>query len=253
MQTNIEIIDLEDVLPTTEEHVFCNNVARKIIFCIDISNEMNKELRASINTGIKDTNLYYSSRLETIQRFLKRFVKVNKILGNEYDKYAIILLSEKARWWLDFTTDQDEFTVAIDTLCGETTRKYEKLDTRSIFDEITKHVDLNDTSYFTQIILIYSRDQTMPTLFDINEKKYADIRNSPNFTFDVIFLHDGKLSTSIQAIYDAWGEFESNIVPGWYYEASLFLGKDKLSKALMQLVSHPLQRSNQENIEDEVV
>ncbi|KAI9475382.1 MAG: hypothetical protein EXX96DRAFT_539981 [Benjaminiella poitrasii] len=175
------------------------------------------------------------------------------MLGNEYDKYAIILLINEAKWWADFTTDEDEFITKVDLLCGEVVEKHERLDTHSIFEVITDHVDLNDNNYFTQTILIYGRDQTVPTLFDTKNKKYIEIRNSSNFTFDLIFLHDGKVSESIQAIYDVWGEFESNLIPGWYYEASLFQGKDRLSKALIQLISHPSQRGNQQNIEDEII
>jgi hypothetical protein len=40
------------------------------------------------------------------------------------------------------------------------------------------------------------------------------------------------------------------VVPGWYYETGIFQGKDSLSKALMQLIAHPLQRNKeQEQIE----
>lgn len=39
-----------------------------------------------------------SPRLETVQRFLKRYVKVNEMIGNTSDEYAIITLSDKATW-----------------------------------------------------------------------------------------------------------------------------------------------------------
>lgn len=41
---------------------------------------------------------WLSSRLETIKRFLKRYVATNKLIGNSSDEYALVLLTDVAVW-----------------------------------------------------------------------------------------------------------------------------------------------------------
>jgi hypothetical protein len=59
---------------------------------------MNEELGPSANTGQAQSSLYQSSRLETVQRLVKRYVDMNKMIGNRSDKYGIMLLKDEATW-----------------------------------------------------------------------------------------------------------------------------------------------------------
>ncbi|KAI8086822.1 uncharacterized protein B0P05DRAFT_635531 [Gilbertella persicaria] len=222
---------------------------KRIVFCIDSSSEMLTLLRASLNAGKKDTNLYYSTRLETLQRFLKRFLKTNTLIENTKDEYALMLLTTKAKWLVNFTNDINTIYRAIDSLDQSVTEHYDRLDTQSIFDTLSMHIDIDDDIYFTQVILVYNRDSIVPE----PAHDYQHIRDSPNFVLDVLFLHDRKLSESMQSVYDFWSSLDSDIVPGWYYEAGLWQGKDDLAKALSQLLSHPHQRREQEDIDKEIV
>jgi hypothetical protein len=63
-----------------------------------------------------------------------------------------------------------------------------RTDTQSIFDTLAEKVNVDDSSYFVQTILIYSRGSVVPT--SVTNDDYLAIRESPNFTLDVLFLHD---------------------------------------------------------------
>ena len=49
----------------------------------------------------------------------------------------------------------------------------------------------------------------------------------------------------MQAIYSKWDDLDNTTRPGWFYEGSLFKGKDKIAEALSQLIGHPAYRGTQ--------
>lgn len=51
-----------------------------------------------MNMCIMLIKFWLSSRLETIKRFLKRYVATNKLIGNSSDEYALVLLTDVAVW-----------------------------------------------------------------------------------------------------------------------------------------------------------
>jgi hypothetical protein len=117
------------------------------------------------------------------------------------------------------------------------------IDTQSLFDTIALNASRTDNNYFVHVIVLYARTNVLPDR--LKKENYSKIRDSPNFAMDVVFMHDQ--TSDVQDVYDIWNEFDSVINPGWYYETGSQLGKDKLSKALSELIAHPLQRSkNQE-------
>ncbi|KAG1121671.1 hypothetical protein G6F42_012205 [Rhizopus arrhizus] len=67
---------------------------------------------------------WLSSRLETIKRFLKRYVATNKLIGNSSDEYALVLLTDVAVWSVDFTTNAFIFNTEIDGISEDRLKTY---------------------------------------------------------------------------------------------------------------------------------
>lgn len=62
----------------------------------------------------------------------------------------------------------------------------------------------------------------------------------------ILILKFASLTTScLQAIYDKWCELDNSKRPGWFYEGSLFTGKDRIAKAFSELIGHPAYRGEQ--------
>lgn len=122
---------------------------------------------------------------------------------------------------------------------------YDSFQLESLFRDISVNANLDDKSTFTQAIVIYSRTRVIPKR-SLNDEWCIQVRHLSNFTLDVIYLHD--LDDQAQLVYDAWNDLDSDQVPGWYYEVVKVLGQDNVSKALCQLLAHPLQRGKQEGI-----
>ncbi|KAK4514730.1 Ribonucleotide-diphosphate reductase (RNR), small subunit [Mucor velutinosus] len=241
MDDVIEIMDDLEMTDKPTKNVYQYS-ARRIVFCIDMSDEMNEILRASGNGGVKDTNLYSSSRLETVKRFLKRYVATNKLIGNDKDEYAIVLLTDVAVWSVDFTINASVFNTEIDGLSEDRLRTYVGFDMQSLGDTLNAKLRLQNVDYYYQAIVIYGRS-SLPTLPE--NDVFTNMRKRNNFMLDVLFLHDGFKDTTAQAIYDCWSELDKPTRPGWFYECSLFTGKDKIAEALSQLIGHPAYRAEQ--------
>jgi hypothetical protein len=64
------------------------------------------------------------------------------------------------------------------------------IDTQTIFDVLATKVNVEDSNWFIQTIVIYSRGNVLPTAVTGND--YLTIRGSSNFTLDILFLHDKK-------------------------------------------------------------
>jgi hypothetical protein len=57
----------------------------------------------------------------------------------------------------------------------------------------------------------------------------------------------------MQSVYDELELLDSPVNSGWYYEAGTLKGKDKLAKALSELLANPLQRVDQDRSEMQTV
>ncbi|CAO3654134.1 unnamed protein product [Mucor fragilis] len=238
------VIEIMDDLEMTYKpiQITYQYTTRRIVFCIDVSDEMNETLRASGNGGIKDTNLYPSSRLETIKRFLKRYVATNKLIGNDKDEYAIVFLTDVAVWHLDFTVNAFIFNTEIDGLSEDRLRTYVSFDMQPLVETLNARLKLQNVDYYYQAIVIYGRS-SLPTL--PTNDVFLNMRRRNNFMLDVVFLHGGFKGTKAQAIYDKWCELDNSKRPGWFYEGSLFTGKDRIAKAFSELIGHPAYRGEQ--------
>lgn len=200
-------------------------------------------LNPSLDGGLQNSNFNKSTRINSTQRYLKRYIRMNKLVGNISDEYAIMLLREKGIWWKSFTKDERDFCSYIDELSelvNETV--YNSFAIDSIIEAINAQIDVAHSSEFVQAIVIYGRTLTVPHVSS-NAPGFCETRDLINFTLDVLFLHDVHVKT--QQVYDAWGNIDSVQVPGWYYEIGKVMGQDKMSLALSQLLAHPSQRGDQ--------
>ncbi|KAG2193643.1 hypothetical protein INT46_010831 [Mucor plumbeus] len=221
--------------------------SRKIVFCIDISDEMYMTMKATANGGIKDPHLYNSPRLEIVQRYLKRYVATNQLIGNDEDEYAIILLTDVAIWSLDFTSNRTIFNTKIDAISLDSLRNYNDFDTQSLADTLKAHLNVQNSNFYYHTILIYSRSTVIPAAF--RDNAFQNLRKRTNFMLDVLFLHNGLAASKLmQSVYDFWSELDDDNRPGWYYESNLFSGKEKVAIALSQLIGHPACRGHQDRI-----
>lgn len=231
------MIEIEDDEDMTFE--LRSKKPRNIIFCIDVSTEMNEPVSASHNTGLRQCSVYESTRLESTQRFINRYVVMNKMLGNKDDKYAIVTLSNEATWWYDLSRNSERLKTELSFLESQVTQHYDQFYTQSLFKVIGDNIF--DDDRITQAIVFYARSDIVP--LNITSERDKALRDSPNFTLDVLFMHNQ--SPSVQKVYDTWGELDSTVNEGWYYELGSVTCIDRLAKAMTELLAHPLQRGPQ--------
>ncbi|KAI9358184.1 hypothetical protein BD770DRAFT_410490 [Pilaira anomala] len=185
----MDVIEINDDDSQLESELH-DNKPRKIIFCIDTSVEMCDNLKPSANTGVKDSNLYY--RIETTQRFLERYVRINKMIGNTRDQYSIISLADQAEWWYDFDPDIVKLKAELELLHSQIITKYDSFDVESLFNVINSQMT---DDFFYHVIVIYARPNVMPKG---RKSNISEVRDSSNMTMDFIFLHDTTESVQVQ-------------------------------------------------------
>ncbi|KAI8387986.1 uncharacterized protein BYT42DRAFT_216777 [Radiomyces spectabilis] len=213
---------------------------RRVVFCVDVGLEMKETLGSSVDGGIQHSLLQTSSRLETTLFLIRRYIAMNQLIASS-DQYAVVLLQDKAKWWVGFSNDLDEIEVALQGIeCHEYKEIFGRKDVNDLLITIAGHSDLSDQRYFTQVILIYGRAQHLP--LSMSKVHRRVIRDSQRFTMDVLFLH-GPSDTRCKVIYETLQSFDSRTVPGWYFEFRP-MARSSFTKAMAQLVAHPSQRSD---------
>ncbi|CAO3618166.1 unnamed protein product [Mucor hiemalis] len=165
------------------------------------------------------------------------------MMGNKDDNYGIVTLSNEATWWYNCDGNADRLKDELSFLDSQVTQHYDHLYTKSIFKAIADNVIIEDDDRITQAIVFYARSDIVP--LNISRDKYKSVRDSPNFTMDVIFMHNQ--TDDIQKVYDTWNELDSTVNEGWYYAFGQTLCKDRFARAITQLLAHPLQRGSQDN------
>ncbi|KAI9488432.1 hypothetical protein BDB00DRAFT_848036 [Zychaea mexicana] len=221
-------------------------VPRHIIFCVDVSGEMNETICPTIDGGVHQNLKEASSRLDTVILLIKRYIATNRILAPK-DTYAIVGMMEKAYWMMNFTSEP---RVIHKNLASLVTHEHcSTFDTDSLYRVISENAALNNDVHnrLVHAIVFYGRTDVMPQPLG---QDYAWIRNCSNFAFDLMFLHGPARDSELcQAVYDFWVNIEPHVVSSWYFEFSK-LGRSSMTKAMAQLTAHPLQRGDQERIND---
>ncbi|KAI7847883.1 hypothetical protein BDC45DRAFT_335915 [Circinella umbellata] len=218
---------------------------RQIIFCIDVSGEMNEMLYPSIDGGVNQQLTEPRSRLDTVIYQIKRYISMNRVLAPN-DTYGFIGMMEKAYWIMGFTSDSNIIHKSLESL---SIQEYcSTFDTTSLFKTIHDKAIIKvqeENNRFIHAMIFYGRTNVMP---DSIHTQYDWMRNHSNFTFDLLFLHGPPKETDCQTVYDYWIDLEPN-VSSWFFEFGK-LGQSQLTRVMAQLTAHPLQRGDQERIID---
>ncbi|KAI9243154.1 hypothetical protein BDA99DRAFT_566844 [Phascolomyces articulosus] len=220
-------------------------IPRQIIFCIDVSDEMKEMLFPSIDGGINQALSQPRSRLDTTIYQIKRYIAMNRRIAPN-DTYGIIGMTEKAYWMMGFTSEPIVIHKYVESLSlGE---RCSIFDTTSLYKVIHEKAALKDENLFVHAVIFYGRTNVVPQPLD---KQLNWLRNHTNFTFDLLFLHDPPHDNDCQTVYDFWIDLEPSL-SSWFFEFGK-LGQSQLTKAMSQLLAHPLQRGDQEHITDIII
>ncbi|KAH8549560.1 hypothetical protein BGW37DRAFT_522224 [Umbelopsis sp. PMI_123] len=219
---------------------------QKIIFCIDVSNDMTGEISSVLCGGAEDTFLEPTSRIEVVKRLILRFINL-KLLANPNHEFAVILLAERAIWHMNFTNDKLLLQAAIEEigLLGS----FGSFDMDSLLQTILNQVDISSAKHFIQAIAIYGRSSCIPS--EPSKELLSQLQWCTSFVFDMLYIHEKKSETNCpQDIYNRWLLLESDVYSGWFFDFGR-LARRRIALAMMQLLAHPLQRTEQEDMETE--
>ncbi|RUP46234.1 hypothetical protein BC936DRAFT_147184 [Jimgerdemannia flammicorona] len=134
----------------------CPACPQKIIFCIDLANEMDETLQGTTGVGIKGTLGSDVSRILLTRRLLLRFIHL-KLMFNNSHEFAIVVLNEKAVWHMDFSNDEMLLEMAISELYP--TGHYNTFGS-------AQHVGMARDDVMVQVILVYGRSAVIPDPVD---------------------------------------------------------------------------------------
>jgi len=220
------------------------NCSEKIIFCIDLCNEMeNLDFRPTLN------KLVVPSRLELIKAALRMFVHTKQKMNPNHE-FAICVLLEDATWFQDFTSDIEIFSKKLQILQSQ--GDFQTFNLTSLFkilkDKIPEILNINNTRTTTEsvyrTIFVYSRSNTVPHMTEESQKEIQEILNSPIFFFDVLYLHSKpSKENKPQEVYDMLTNLNNERDIFYFYENSSSIRRLQLNVA--SLLSHPFQREEQ--------
>jgi len=213
----------------------------KIIFCVDLSNEVES---LDFCRGLKKT---HPTRLDLIKTALKLFINTKQKMNPEHE-FGICVLTSTATWYQDLTTDIEALTKKISHLQPQ--GDFPTFDISSLFELLnTKFPDIVLSSHTRttcehvyRVIFIYCRSATLPTGFPSNIS--LKILDCPLFFFDALYLHSKpSKDNKPQDVYDFITEIEGKDHHAYYFENSTSIRKFHLHAA--HLLAHPLQRPEQ--------
>jgi len=218
------------------------NCTERIIFCIDLNNEMDS-LDFSRGASNKKN---YPTRLDLIKCALRIFVNTKQKINPNHE-YGIIALTDGAIWYQDLTTDVDIFAKKLNSLQSQ--GEYNSCNLNSLFELLnTKFPEIVTAStsppkVIYRTILIYGRSNVIPSLQ--RSALIKRVLSSPVFYFDALYLHSKpSKDTCPQEIYDFITEIECNAHIQYFFENSTSLRKFFLH--CTHLLAHPLQRQEQD-------
>ncbi|CAO3688036.1 unnamed protein product [Umbelopsis ramanniana] len=219
---------------------------QKIIFCMNVSNDMTGEISRVLCGGVDDTFLEPTSRIEVVKRLILRFISL-KLLANPNHEFAVILLAERAIWHMNFTSDKLLLEAAIEEIGPLGT--FNSFDMNSLLKTILNQVEINTSEHFIQAIVIYGRSGCVPS--EPSKEILSQIQWCTSFVFDMLYIHEKKSEINCpQDVYNRWLQLESDVYPGWFFDFGR-LARRRIALAMMQLLAHPLQRAEQEDMEME--
>mmetsp|Transcript_36533 Transcript_36533/g.59073 ORF Transcript_36533/g.59073 Transcript_36533/m.59073 type:complete len:259 (-) Transcript_36533:132-908(-) len=239
-----EVTVSEAAEDNVENRLFAHGCPEKLIFCLDVSAEMETLGGGSSNKR---------SRMDQVRRALCVFVNM-KAKMNPRHQYALVLARERAEWHCDFTDDPDRFCERLfDIKTGDL---YHSFDISSIFRVVTNKVEVPFPStttqnqalpkYVVRVIFIYGRSTIKPIR---SEEEFENtFLVSRYFFFDALYVHDRPSDRNCpQDVYDVITSVENPDVMSYFFENST--NNKRLFQHISFLLAHPLQRPDQNDLQ----
>ncbi|XP_041358700.1 BRISC and BRCA1-A complex member 1-like [Gigantopelta aegis] len=246
-RTVIRGADDEDETMTDEQDIYelpCPrvNCPEKIIFCMDLSAEMN--------------NMTFRSRagdkccaLNLVKRAMTIFMQSKLRLDHNHE-FALVILQDGAIWTHDFTRHPKEIINSLDDQNGCT--ESEAFDLSAIFQTVKDHVVLpvvtGDQSilpppYIVRVILIYGRSFCCPYFTERESEKLLE--SSPYFFIDALYVHEPVSGENrCEEIFNTLCDLD---VKDLSYIFDTSRNQTKIYDYMAQLLAHPLQRPQQKD------
>jgi len=213
------------------------NCPEKRVFCVDLCGEMD-----SLDFARGKSS---PTRLDLVKSALRLFVYTKQKINQDHE-FALVLLTEKANWFLDLTTDLELFCKKLTAI--QTQGEWSGFDLASLFDlmrvkfpEILSTQNISATHYTYRAIFLYSRSDTIPSFPSQQTKMCQQVLDSPIFFFDILYLHSkpGR-DNKPQDVYDFITELEGKDHNPYFFENST--SSRKFLAHMSHLLAHPLQR-----------
>lgn len=214
------------------------NVKERIVFCIDMSTDMEK-----VPFITKETEL---SPLSMIKRVIGIFVQ-NKHFVDKKHEYSLMVLYDTATWVCEFTNNTRKLMDALADLTE--TLECTSCDLASVILLLTEKYPLvlstNPADFFClyRIILIYGRSSCMIHLSDPSVRKI--ILDSNTLYLDVLYIHEPQSETNhCLDIYEYFCNLDDRDKS---YIFEMTRSVSNLHSFMGKLLSHPFQRALQKN------
>ncbi|XP_035228634.1 BRISC and BRCA1-A complex member 1-like [Stegodyphus dumicola] len=215
------------------------NCSEKIIFCLDMSSEMEQ-----IPFRLGDGSQY--SPLSMVKRTIELFVE-NKHFIHRKHEYALMVLYESATWVREFTNDPKELIDSLEDL--NETQDCVSCDLSSIITLLTEKYEMGlpnnlpFVSHIFRVILIYGRSNCMIHFSD--EEAQDFLMQYPFLFFDVVYIHEPPSEENrCQEIFEALCDLDEQ---NKSYIFEVTRNTTKLHNCMAKLLAHSLQRCAQKD------
>lgn len=215
------------------------NCPEKIIFCIDMSSEM-EDIPFRKNDGSQHP------ALSMVKRTIELFVH-NKNFIDKKHEFSLMVLYQSATWVREFTNDPMELIDSLEDL--NETQPCDSCDLGSIVQLISEKfemimpINLMPVQYILRVILIYGRSSCM---FHFSDEQLQDtLMRYPFLFLDILYIHEPPSENNqCKEIYDALCDLDEQN-KSYIFEVTHNI--TKLHNCMAKFLSHPLQRNVQKD------
>lgn len=211
-----------------------SNIPEKIILVIDQAQDENF-------TPFKLNNGSYTP-LTMLKRAIHIFIKLKNII-NKNNKFAIVILNtNNASWYLNFSNDIRKIHNFVDKL--DECEVEDTFKINSLFDEILENISLSEMkesvspAYLIRTILCYGRSYTLPKM-ELTEE-IEKLLQHPYFVVDVLMSHEPiDKGNNCYRIFESLQNLDKK---GYSYFFPICRDTKRLHTCFAKLLAHPLQR-----------
>eukprot|EP00300_Choanocystis_sp_HF-7_P034887 c47968_g1_i1.p1 GENE.c47968_g1_i1~~c47968_g1_i1.p1 ORF type:complete len:282 (-),score=52.95 c47968_g1_i1:230-1075(-) len=211
----------------------------QIVFCIDVCSEMDGMELMGKGSEVEGQRLL--TRLDCVKAVVSNFVAVKLSMRPDHE-FALVVLSDRATWKLDFTSDATTFNFALHSLAAA--GRHESFDFGTLFAELDDHVSVPPPSgrppYTVRAIVLFARSGVASAV-PAPASPWSLLRE-PLFFLDVEYLHEKpSRDNDPQAVYNSLTYLESASRTSLFYEDST--SYRRFVEHMTLLLGHPLQRA----------